>query len=152
MAAAPTAVARPVVTRPVVAAPVAAAPVAAAPAPVAVKGKDETDAVYEVVVAWAKAWGRKDVNAYLNMYTSTFKPSTGESHKAWAAERRDRIEGKRRIAVSLESPTLEVKGEMATVKFRQVYEADNLSSNSRKTLKLSKTEGAWKIVEETTGK
>jgi tetratricopeptide (TPR) repeat protein len=113
--------------------------------------KDETDAVYEVVVAWAKAWGRKDVNAYLNMYSTSFRPVSGESYQSWAKERRDRIEGKRRISVSLESPTVVVKGDTAIVKFRQIYEADSLSANSRKVLKLNKVQGSWKIVEETTG-
>jgi tetratricopeptide (TPR) repeat protein len=113
--------------------------------------KDETDAVYEVVVVWAKAWGRKDVNAYLNMYSTSFRPVSGESYQSWAKERRDRIEGKRRISVSLESPTVVVKGDTAVVKFRQIYEADSLSANSRKVLKLNKVQGSWKIVEETTG-
>jgi tetratricopeptide (TPR) repeat protein len=113
--------------------------------------KDETDAVYEIVVAWAKAWGRKDVNTYLNMYSTSFRPVSGESYQSWAKERRDRIEGKRRISVSLESPTVVVKNDTATVKFRQIYEADSLSANSRKILKLNKVQGSWKIVEETTG-
>jgi ketosteroid isomerase-like protein len=113
--------------------------------------KDETDAVYEVVVAWAKAWGRKDVNAYLNMYSTSFRPVSGESYQSWAKERRDRIEGKRRISVSLESPTVVVKGDTAIVKFRQIYEADSLSANSRKVLKLNKVQGSWKIMEEATG-
>lgn len=116
------------------------------------ESKDETDAVYAVVAAWAKAWGRKDVNTYLNMYSTSFRPVSGESYQSWAKERRDRIEGKRRISVALESPTVVVKNDTATVKFRQIYEADNLSANSRKTLKLNKTQGYWKIVEETTGK
>jgi tetratricopeptide (TPR) repeat protein len=116
------------------------------------KTKDDTDAVYDVVVAWAKAWGRKDMDAYLSAYSKTFRPASGESHQAWAAERRDRIEGKRRIAVSLESPTVDVKGDVAIVKFRQVYEADGLSVKSRKVLKLSKAEGSWKIIEEASGK
>jgi hypothetical protein len=76
---------------------------------------------------------------------------SGESYQSWAKERRDRIEGKRRISVSLESPTVVVKGDTAVVKFRQIYEADSLSANSRKVLKLNKVQGSWKIVEETTG-
>lgn len=114
--------------------------------------KDETDAVYNVVVAWAKAWGRKDVDAYLNMYSKSFRPAGGESYQSWATERRNRIESKRRISVSLESPTVVIKDDVATVKFRQIYEADSLSANSRKVLKLNKVQGLWRIVEETSGK
>jgi tetratricopeptide (TPR) repeat protein len=118
------------------------------PVPVA----DETDVVYAAVVAWAKAWGGQNVDTYLASYAKAFTPPSGESRKAWEKERRARIEGKRSIAVSLESPTVTVTGDVATVKFRQVYQADSLSTSTRKTLKLSKTEGSWKIIEEIAGR
>jgi hypothetical protein len=141
----------PVAGMPTAKTPVELKPVEQSPAKIKEEMKDEADAVYEVVVAWAKAWGRKDVNAYLNMYSKTFRPANGVSYQDWANERRARIEGKRRISVSLESPTVVIKNDTATVKFRQIYEADSLSANSRKVLKLNKIQGAWKIVEETTG-
>ncbi len=140
---------------PAAAAKPAPAPVVAPAAPAAkpVATTDETDVVYDAVVAWAKAWGNKNVNAYLSSYGKAFTPPNGDDRKAWEKERRSRIEGKRSIAVSLDSPTVEMTGAgKATVKFRQIYKADSLSTNSRKTLKLSKESGSWKIVEETTGK
>jgi tetratricopeptide (TPR) repeat protein len=141
-----------------VAPPVTATPVAAVKpaAPAAVKPvatTDESDVVYDAVVAWAKAWGKKDVPAYLASYSKSFTTPNGESRKAWEQDRRARIEGKRSISVALEAPTVEMNGDKnATVKFRQIYKADSLSANSRKTLKLSKADGSWKITEETTGK
>ncbi len=113
---------------------------------------DETDVVYAAVVAWAKAWRGQNMDAYLASYGKAFTPPGGESRKAWEKERRARIEGKRSIAVSLESPTVTVAGDTATVKFRQVYQADSLSTSTRKTLQLSKAEGTWKIIEEIAGR
>ncbi len=131
--------------------PTAAPPTAPTPRkPVA--RTDETDVVYEAVVAWVKAWGGQNVEAYLASYGKAFSPPNGESRKAWEKERRARIEGKRSIVVSLESPTVTVAGDTATVKFRQGYQADSLSTNTRKTLKLSKADGSWKIIEEIAGK
>lgn len=167
-AAAPVATA--VVPAPVIAAiaqPTPAAPVAAVKPPAAVLAPaptitpaakpvatvDESDVVYDAVVVWAKAWSNKNVNGYLASYGKAFTPPNGDDRKSWEKERRSRIEGKRSIAVSLDSPTVEMlAGGKATVKFRQIYKADSLSTNSRKTLKLSKESGSWKIVEETTGK
>lgn len=128
---------------PVIAQPAVSKPVASI---------DETDVVYAAVVAWAKAWGSQNVEAYLASYGKAFTPPGGESRKAWEKERRARIEGKRSIAVSLEAPTVTVVGDTATVKFRQAYQADSLSTNTRKTLKLSKAEGGWKIVDEVAGR
>jgi tetratricopeptide (TPR) repeat protein len=165
-------VATAVVTAPVIAAvvapPVAPGAVVTAPVPAAAKPApatvaqtppvkpaakaDESDVVYDAVVAWAKAWGSKNVEAYLASYGKTFTPPNGDDRKSWEKERRARIEGKRSIEVSLESPTVEMSGDKATVKFRQIYKADSLSTNSRKTLKLTKTDGTWKIVDEATGK
>ncbi len=162
--AAPVAVALPsagaAVTPPVTAVvavkppPALVPPVSSAPSAVSkpATGVDETDVVYAAVVAWAKAWGGQNVEAYLASYGKAFTPPGGESRKAWEKERRARIEGKRSIAVSLESPTVVVAGDTATVKFRQAYQADSLSTNTRKTLKLSKAEGAWKITEEIAGR
>ena len=114
---------------------------------------DASDAVYGAVVNWAKAWGGKNVDAYLASYAKSFTPPNGDSRKSWEKERRLRIEGKRNIDVSLESPTVEMLSDNnATVRFRQIYKADSLSTSSRKVLKLVKTEGAWKIVEENLAK
>jgi tetratricopeptide (TPR) repeat protein len=152
------------VPAPVVAPIVASAPAAPKPAPAAVQAPpppskpttqkaDESDAVYTAVVAWAKAWSSQNVDAYLASYGKSFVTPNGEDRKTWEKERRARIEGKRSITVALDSPTVEMTGDhKATVRFRQVYKADSLSTNSRKTLKLGKADNGWKIIEESTGK
>jgi tetratricopeptide (TPR) repeat protein len=107
--------------------------------------------VIKTVEAWAKAWSNKDTSAYLGYYAQDFRTPNGESRKAWAEERRARIEGKGRISVKLESMNASVDGNTATVKFRQIYNSDRLTANSKKILELTKQGGKWLIKQERAG-
>jgi tetratricopeptide (TPR) repeat protein len=111
----------------------------------------EQDAVLASVHGWASAWSARDVKAYLNHYGADFQPPKGMSRKAWGEERESRIAGKGRINVKVETPQVRIDGNVATVKFRQAYSSDRLSSTSRKTLVLVKNHGKWQIRNETTG-
>lgn len=156
--------------KPVAAAPKpSAAPPAPAPAPATVTAKATPapaappapakpatpatgDAVQEAeaaVQAWANAWSRKDVDAYLAAYIPTF--TGGKNRKAWEGERRARIEGKRSISVTLSDVETRMQGDKAIVQFRQQYSADALKVSSRKTLELVKVSGRWLIQKESTG-
>jgi Flp pilus assembly protein TadD/ketosteroid isomerase-like protein len=130
--------------------PVAKPAPAPAPAPVA-ESNGEREEVLNVAQSWAKAWSAKDVKDYLSHYASDFTPPNGESHKAWADERRSRIEGKGHIDVKIDSPQVTLTGNTATVKFRQIYLSDRLTANSRKTLTMTKISGKWRIKQERTG-
>ena len=105
----------------------------------------------KAVENWAKAWSNKDTNAYLAHYAKDFQTPKGETHKAWADERRNRIEGKGRINVKIEAAKVDVEGNTATVKFRQIYSSDQLTANSRKTLHMIKQDGKWQIKQERAG-
>jgi tetratricopeptide (TPR) repeat protein len=133
--------------------PVAAAkPEAAKPEPKPAPDSNvEKDEVLDVVNAWARAWSSQDVKTYLGFYGSDFAPPSGQSRKTWEAQRHARIDGKGRINVKVESPQVNVNGNTATVKFRQVYLSDQLTANTRKTLVLSKRSGKWQIKQEQTG-
>lgn len=111
----------------------------------------ERDQVLSAVNAWAKAWSARDVKAYLNAYAGDFTLPAGQSRKAWAEERRARIEDKGRISVKVETPQVSVSGNTATVKFRQIYDSDRTKANSRKTLVLVKQSGKWQIMQERAG-
>lgn len=112
---------------------------------------DDNEEVLAVVHGWAKAWSEQNVKSYLNYYGSDFETPKGESRKDWAEERHQRIEGKNRIEVRIESPQVSVNGNSATVKFRQVYVSDRLKANSRKILVLTKQGGKWQIKQERAG-
>ncbi len=129
----------------------AAAPAPKAEAPKAAAGNADRDEVLNRVNGWAKAWASQDVNGYLGYYSDEFTPPKGLSRKAWADERRARIEGKGRIRVEVNAPQVVITGDTAKVSFRQVYESDRLSANSRKTLVMVKHGGKWQIKQESSG-
>ncbi|MBC3868705.1 nuclear transport factor 2 family protein [Undibacterium oligocarboniphilum] len=111
----------------------------------------EDDEVIKAIENWAKAWSNKDTNTYLAHYAKDFQTPKGESRKAWAEERRNRIEGKGRISVKIETPKVNLDGNSATVKFRQIYTSDQLTANSRKTILMIKQDGKWLIKQERAG-
>jgi tetratricopeptide (TPR) repeat protein len=121
------------------------------PAAKPVVEKDDSDEVLAVVHGWARAWSEQNVKSYLGYYGSDFETPKGESRKDWAEERHQRIEGKNRIEVKIESPQVSINGNSATVKFRQEYVSDRLKANSRKVLVLTKQGGKWQIKQERAG-
>ena len=107
--------------------------------------------VEAAVRTWAKAWAAKDMANYLAAYSPNFQTPGKQSRKAWEAERRARIVGKRSISVNLADLTITTQNDRATARFRQHYRADTLNVSSRKTLQLELRKGQWLIVSETTG-
>ncbi|MCG2576779.1 tetratricopeptide repeat protein [Dechloromonas sp. XY25] len=129
-------------------APVAAAAPAPAPAKPAAAAAGSDD-VIKAVNAWADAWSRKDMKAYLGAYASDFDTPKGMSRKAWEQEREQRIAGKGgKISVSVDAPQVSINGDKATAKFRQHYKATGLSSSTTKTLVLVRSGSKWLIKEE----
>jgi tetratricopeptide (TPR) repeat protein len=130
------------------AAPVAPpAPTAASSVPVSAVDKNVENAVR----TWASAWSAKDINAYFASYAKEFDPPGEQTRKSWEEERRSRIVGKSRISVKISNLSVDVKGNKATVKFKQNYSADTLNVSSRKTLDMALTSERWLIVRESTG-
>jgi regulator of sirC expression with transglutaminase-like and TPR domain len=159
----PAVVAPPVAPRPVAAtaaiapkpapsaAPAAAGPAAHAAAPAASTAPDvDSAAVDSAVHSWARAWAAKDLDGYFAAYASSYAPA-GQSHGAWAAQRKARIAGKGRINVGVEHLEIHVDGDQASAHFRQIYTSGALKFNSPKTLKLERKHGHWVIVDETVG-
>ncbi len=127
--------------------PPAATPPAAASKPAAAEGNP--DEVRTAVQAWASAWSRKDMSAYLGSYGKDFAAPGGRN--SWEAERKKRILGKNKINVQISNLDVKVTGNTAQAKFKQDYDADSLSVNSRKTLDLVREGNRWLIVRESTG-
>jgi ketosteroid isomerase-like protein len=119
--------------------------------PAAAAGNDEAE-VMAAINAWVAAWSKQDVNGYLASYAADFKPWDGLSRKAWAAQRKQRIEAPKSISVSIEGPKVTLKdGENATVKFRQNYASEITKSSNSKTMIMVKSGGKWLIQEERSG-
>ncbi len=124
-------------------------PAAAVPASPAAAQVDRD--IEAAVQAWAAAWSRKDVAAYLAAYGKDFDPQGNQSRKDWEEERKARIQGKSSISVKLSDLRISTEGDRAVVKFRQAYSADNLNVTSRKTLQMQKVGNRWLIVRESVG-
>ena len=150
------------VTQPVVVAAVPppavskpAAPASASPAPPESTPKRVTDPRKEVlaaVEAWALAWSRQDVKAYLAHYAPDFEPPRGEPRSAWEKLRRSRVAGPKSIAVTIKAPKVSLESDTAArVDFRQIYRSDRFSATGNKTLDMVKVGGRWLIRREQVG-
>ncbi|OJZ19644.1 MAG: hypothetical protein BGP21_02635 [Thiobacillus sp. 65-29] len=135
----------------------ATAATTAAPAPklaaAAVEPRAATPAaaatdIEAAITQWARAWSRRDVDAYLAAYASDYS-AEGLSRTAWEAQRRARITAPKRIEVTVSDVKVEQQDDNATATFRQAYRSDRLSSTVTKTLKLALQNGQWRIVDET---
>ncbi|MDR2364573.1 MAG: tetratricopeptide repeat protein [Zoogloeaceae bacterium] len=127
-----------------------AAPVAPA-TPVAKAENGAATARQEVtraLAAWAAAWSRRDVKAYLGHYASGFKPPKGMSRKAWEAERAARIKRPEWIKVSYGAPQITLADKQATVRFRQNYQTPHLRNATNKTLVFVRVGNTWQITSE----
>jgi tetratricopeptide (TPR) repeat protein len=140
-AAAATKSVAPAATKPV---PPAAAKAAAAPAATGVEG------ALDAVKAWASAWSRQDVDAYLAAYAKDFRTPKGEPRSDWERGRRERLTAPKSIDVQVEDAKV-TRGDdgRVSVTFTQEYRSDVFSGNATKTLLLVKSEdGRWRILRE----
>jgi Flp pilus assembly protein TadD len=138
------------VPRPLPAASASVAPVAK---PSSVAAADPKDALI-AVEAWAEAWSRQDVDAYLAAYAQDFRPAGGESRDAWERERRERVSAPKGISVKVDgAKTSHESGGRMRVTFRQHYQSDRFKGSSTKTLVMGQSgDGRWRIVEERVGR
>lgn len=105
--------------------------------------------VESALKAWAAAWSKKDLNAYIAAYTPDF--TGGKTRTIWEQERRARIQSKRRIEVALSGIKIEMQGDKALAVFSQAYKADNFSETSSKRVELVRSGNNWLIAKESTG-
>jgi tetratricopeptide (TPR) repeat protein len=105
--------------------------------------------VRQAVEAWAGAWMRKDMKAYLNAYASDFKLPGKLSRSDWERQRTQRIKGRKdSIQITLGKFDIEVKSTTATVSFLQRYKSGSLVESTNKTLTLVLQDGKWRIKSE----
>ena len=127
-------------------APVAASPAKPVPAKPVTPGKE----VLEAVAAWADAWSRQDVAAYLDAYAKDFRTPKGEPRSDWEKQRRERVSAPKSIAVKIDNEQVRPAGDgRVRVTFRQDYQSDVFSGSATKTLLMGKSEdGRWRILQE----
>lgn len=136
---------------PVAAVPVAASAISSPPAQPA-RAEPATAAPTRVLAAlesWRAAWSSRDIERYLSMYASDFRPPAGLTRARWEAQRRERIRKSSFIVVKLVDPQVSIAGDAAaTAVFTQIFESDSIKESGRKTLALVQQGGDWKIRDE----
>ena len=133
---------------PVKTAPSATAAATKAPAKARATTPAPTTGIESAVQAWAAAWGRQDVAAYLTHYSDHFKPATGVALEQWKADRETRIKTPKSILIELMKLEVKVEGDSATATFKQHYQSERLNEWTRKTLQLRRESDVWRIVDE----
>ncbi|MEC5398667.1 YybH family protein [Uliginosibacterium sp. H1] len=105
-------------------------------------------AVEDTLRAWASAWDRSDVEAYLAHYADDFVPTGGRSRAEWMQQRRERLQTQPMRHVLISDMSVRYSGELATARFTQHYVDMGLMSTAYKRVILSKRNGSWKIRQE----
>lgn len=98
--------------------------------------------------AWAEAWSRRDVEAYLAAYAPDHVGRGAPDAAAWRELRRARIQARERIDVRLSGLRTRLEGSRVVATFVQSYRADGLHETVRKRVVLAPTGPRWLIVEE----
>ncbi len=109
----------------------------------------DTALIVAAITRWADAWSRQDVPSYLAAYSTSFTPQGGQEREAWQDNRRSRILAPDWIDVAVaELGVTRISADRAIANFRQDYRSSTLSDTVRKTLRLAKEDGEWKIISE----
>ena len=106
-------------------------------------------AIKQLITTWQLAWQQKDLPRYMACYSDDFS-SRGLTRTKWERYRA-KINGRyKNIQVSLSNLTVElVSATKALVSFDQDYRADQYHDWGKKTMRLIKKDGTWKIQRET---
>ena len=123
-----------------------------APAPAAHQPQPPTKSTPEehlrtMLAQWLKAWGSKNVNAYISFYATDFR-SQGMDREAWRKHKTYLNNVYREIGVEAKNVKVEMVGTKARVTFTQHYRSDWHRDVGRKTLELVLRGGHWQIIRE----
>jgi hypothetical protein len=98
--------------------------------------------------AWANAWRTKNADVYLSAYSAKFKPE-GMSHKAWMAQRKQRVGANpAEITLVLDKVNVVADAKKAEVTFIQHYTTGKFSDSVAKVLNFENENGRWLIIKE----
>jgi hypothetical protein len=108
----------------------------------------ETINITTAIDTWSKSWSSMDVNAYLDNYSSNFKPSKGLSLSAWKKQRKKRLK-KEFIKIDISNISIEFTAcKKAKVTFDQKYESPGYKDHTKKMLLFEKMDSRWLIQKE----
>lgn len=116
--------------------------------PLRLKREEELLAIKRLVSNWRKAWQEKALQRYMASYSEDFF-SLGLDREGW--KRRKSEINKRYGEIRVTISNLKIRllsSERATVDFDQEYGSDRYYDKGKKTIKLIKRDGKWKIKKE----
>ena len=106
--------------------------------------------VRTVVLTWAEDWSSRNIDAYIDHYTASFKPVNESSRRAWVKYRSERLEAPSFIIVNISQLQSRTNPDgTVTAEFLQDYQSDGYKDTVKKTLEFVNVEGSWKIQSET---
>jgi len=131
-------------------APAKAAPEKPAPKIAVAQPEANAKAALESVQAWAAAWSRQDVDAYLASYAKDFRTPNGEPRSEWEKQRRARLTAPKSITVEIDEERVSPAADgRLSVTFEQNYRSDRFSARGKKTLLMGQSaDGRWRILQE----
>jgi len=107
--------------------------------------EEESLTIKRLVSDWQKAWQEKNLQRYMAHYSEDFF-SLGLDHKGWRRHKSEINKRYGRISVTISNLKIKLlSSERATVCFDQEYSSDGYHDRGKKTVKLIKRDGKWKI-------
>jgi tetratricopeptide (TPR) repeat protein len=103
------------------------------------------------ILDWSKSWSVADVDTYLSVYSTQFKPSDpGKNYEQWRIDRTAKLRfGKiDRVSVKSIAVYLDSNQQQALVQFVQHYQSSKYQDKVIKQLQLALEEGRWLIRSE----
>jgi murein L,D-transpeptidase YafK len=106
------------------------------------------------ITAWQKAWEAVDMKKFLRFYSRDFKTPDGMDLETFGRRKEQVSMGKKFIQIRLDRKAILLsqkdQGDMAVVRFRQLYRSNNFNGVSIKSLYLKRVQKGWQIVGEST--
>jgi murein L,D-transpeptidase YafK len=116
--------------------------------------KKVTQDISAFVTAWQKAWETVDMKKFLRFYSRDFKAADGTDLETFGQRKEQVSKGKKFIQIRLDRKAIMLsqkdQGDIAVVRFRQVYRSNNFNGVSIKSLYLKKGQKGWQIIGEFT--
>jgi murein L,D-transpeptidase YafK len=102
--------------------------------------------------SWQKAWEDVDMKKFLRFYSKDFVSADGKDLETFAQRKEKVSKEKKFIRLKLDRRAIllpqKYQGDVAIIRFRQVYRSSNFSSISVKSLYLRKGPKGWQITGE----
>ena len=106
--------------------------------------------IREFINNWEKAWEEGDTEKYLSFYSNSFQPEKSLSLSEWQSQRKKRVIPEKNIELSISDLDIDfIDGrDGIQISFKQNYDTDNFSDQSRKELLIQSTNNGYEILSE----